>query len=53
MQLIASLDEHGRKEFQKACATLQFVDPSHDHEGLGELLGCTIQVMQAEHQQAG
>ena len=53
VQLIASLDEHGRKEFQKACATLQFVDPSHDHEGLGELLGCTIQVMQAEHQQAG
>ncbi|MCL4743849.1 MAG: phage portal protein [Burkholderiaceae bacterium] len=49
VQLIATLDDHGRKEFQKACATLQFVDPSHDHEGLGELMGCTIAVMQGDY----
>jgi len=50
VKLIASLDERGRKEFQKACASLQFIDPSYDLEGLGELMSCTIAVMQSEHQ---
>ena len=49
VQLIATFDQHGRDEFRKACASLQFVDPSHDHEGLGELMSCTIQVMQNDH----
>lgn len=45
VQLIATLDRHGRGEFQKACASLQFVDPSHDHEGLGQLMACTAHAM--------
>lgn len=49
VQLIATFDPTGRDEFRKACASLQFVDPSHDHEGLGELVACTMHVMQAEH----
>jgi PBSX family phage portal protein len=49
VQLIATFDAHGRAEFQKACASLQFVDPSHDPQGLGELMSCTIHVMQDEH----
>lgn len=52
IQLVSSLDPHGREEFHKACASLQFIDPSHDHEGLSELLGCTIAVMQRDHSHA-
>lgn len=49
VQLIATFDAQGREEFRKACASLQFVDPSHDHEGLGELMTCTMHVMHNEH----
>lgn len=49
VQLVATLDQHGRDEFRKACASLQFVDPSHDIEGLGELMACSMLVMNHEH----
>lgn len=43
--LIKSLDPRGLSAFHIACAELQFVNPAHDVEGLGELAGCTIAVM--------
>lgn len=49
VQLISSLDAHGRAEFQKACAAIQFVDPSHDLEGLGQLTACSMLVMNRQH----
>ena len=51
--LISTLDPRGMDAFRKASASLQFVDPGHDHEGLGELIGCTLAVMQAEHERDG
>jgi PBSX family phage portal protein len=52
VQLVSTLDDAGRAEFQKATASLQFIDPAHDHEGLGELMGCTLSVMQRAHTHA-
>ena len=28
---------------------MQFIDPAHDVDGLAELAGCTIAVMNAQH----
>ena len=47
--LFHTLDALGQEEFRKACATMQFIDPAHDVDGLAELAGCTIAVMNAQH----
>ena len=47
--LFHTLDDHGQEEFRKACATMHFIDPAHDVDGLAELAGCTIAVMHAQH----
>jgi len=49
LQLISRLDERGQHEFRKACATMRFLDVENDPDGLGELLGCTMEVMAHEH----
>ena len=47
--LFHTLDDRGQEEFRKACATMHFIDPAHDVDGLAELAGCTIAVMHAQH----
>ena len=39
------LDAREQAEFQKACARFQYLDPSYDLSGMGELMGCTVSVM--------
>lgn len=48
LKLVSSLDPRGFESFRKAAAALQFVDPSHDIDGLAELTGCTISVLSRE-----
>jgi hypothetical protein len=45
MALIQQLDAREQAEFQKACARFQYLDPSYDLSGMGELMGCTVSVM--------
>lgn len=45
LNLVKSLDTQGLIKFRKALAELQFINPAHDVDGLGELAACTLAVM--------
>lgn len=45
MVLVQSLDARGLAEFRKACASLQFVDPDLDSDGLADLAQCTLELL--------
>lgn len=45
MAFVQSLDATGVSRFRKALAELQFINPDHDAEGLGELMSCTVSAM--------
>lgn len=49
MALVQSLDASGLATFKKACAELQFINPSNDADGLGELAACTVALMHHAH----
>lgn len=52
MQLAMDLAEDDQQAYRQALATYQFLDPSIDMDGLGELAGCTLAVMHANAQAA-
>ncbi|MEJ6846735.1 phage portal protein [Sinorhizobium fredii] len=49
LALFQALDSHGQEEVRKATASLQYLDPSTDLDGLGDLMGCTIAVMAQQY----